>query len=181
MPHFSRLTDIVTCSLTEILEASDDPATTLREVVEEMEEGLTSARRVAQTSGSNRDRLQKEITAHTTQMNDWLAKAKAALSNGDESAARDALTRKVEIEDLIEGLTPELEAANTTWQNMLRIQKALEARHAEAIRRMTDLTGEAPSVPRESETAAHAITQSQQEKSTEVEAELQALRKQLGS
>ena len=181
MPHFSRLTDIVTCSLTEILEASDDPATTLREVVEEMEEGLTSARRVARTSGSNRDRLQKEIAAHTTQLNDWLTKAKAALSNGDESAARDALTRKVEIEDLIEGLTPELEAANKTWQNMLRIQKALEARHAEAIRRMTELTGETPSVRLESETAVHAITQSQQEKSTEVEAELQALRKQLGS
>jgi phage shock protein A len=181
MPHFSRLTDIVTCSLTEILESSDDPATTLREIVEEMEEGLTSARRVARTSGSNRDRLQKEITTHSTQLNDWLSKAKTALSDGDETTAREALTRKVEIEDLIEGLTPELEAANATWQNMLRIQKALEARHSEAIRRMAELTGKTPAVRLESETAAHAITQSEQEKSTEVEAELEALRKQLGS
>ena len=35
MPYFSRLTDIVTCSLTEILDSSDDPQTTLKEVLEE--------------------------------------------------------------------------------------------------------------------------------------------------
>ncbi|MCP4787243.1 MAG: hypothetical protein GY903_32950 [Fuerstiella sp.] len=181
MPHFSRLTDIVTCSLTEILESSEDPAATLREVVEEMEEGLASARRVARTSGSNRNRLKEEIASHSVQLNEWLEKAKASLSAGDETAARESLTRKVEIEDLIEGLTPELEAANSTWQNMLRIQKALEARHSEAVRRMTELTGETPPARLESETAVHAITQSQQEKSTEVEAELEALRRQLGN
>ena len=75
-------------------------------------------------------------------MNDWLDKARTSLQDGDETAARDALTRKVEVEDLIEGLKPELDAANANYQNMMRIQKALEARHSEALRRMTDLTGE---------------------------------------
>lgn len=180
MPHFSRLTDIVTCSLTEILDASDDPQTTLQEVLQEMEEGLTSARRVAKTSRKNRDRLQQEIETHTAQMNDWLAKAKESLEQGDEAAARDCLTRKVEVEDLIDGLKPEVDAAESNFQHMLRIQKALEARHAEAQRRMTEMTGEAPTVRLESETAVHAVNQSQQEKSSEVEAELEALRKQIG-
>lgn len=181
MPYFSRLTDIVTCSLTEILDESDDPQATLKEVLEEMEEGLTSARRVAKTSKANRERMQKEIDAHTEQMNGWLDKAKSSLQAGDESAARDSLTRKVEVEDLIDGLKPELDAAESNYQNMLRIQKALEARHSEALRRLTDLTGEPAEIRLESETAVHAITQSQQEKSCEVEAELEALRKQMGS
>lgn len=180
MPHFSRLTDIVTCSLTEILDESEDPQTTLREVIEEMEEGLSSARRVARTSAANRDRLQSDIDGHAGQMTQWVEKAKTELGAGNETAARDALTRKVEIEDLIDGLRPELEAAESNYQNMLRIQKALEARHSEAQRRLADLTGQPTEVRLESETAVHAIAQSQQEKSSEVEAELEALRKELG-
>jgi hypothetical protein len=62
---------------------------------------------------------------------------------------------------------------------MLRIQKALEARYAEAQRRMSELTGQPSEVRLESETAVHAVTQSQEEKKSEVEAELAALRKQL--
>ena len=180
MPHFSRLTDIVTCSLTEILDESDDPQLTLREVIEEMEEGLTSARRVARTSAANRDRLQLDIDGHTTQMAEWIDKAKAELTAGNESAAREALTRKVEIEDLVDGLKPELEASESNYNNMLRIQKALEARHAEAIRRLSELTGEPAQIRLESETAVHAITQSNQEKSSEVDAELEALKRQMG-
>ena len=180
MPHFSRLTDIVTCSLTEILSESADPKSTLNEVIEEMEEGLASSRRVARTAEKNRDRLQKEIAAHTTQMTNWLEKAKASLAVGDEVGARESLTRKVEVEDLIDGLEPELEASASNHKNMLRIQKALEARHAEAMRRLSDLTGEPTQIRLESETAVHAITQSQQEKSCEVEAELEALRRELG-
>lgn len=181
MPHFSRLTDIVTCSLTEILDESEDPQSTLQEVIEEMQEGLTSARRVARTSQTNRDSLQKEIAGHSTQVAEWVVKAKASLSSGNETAAREALTRKVEIEDLIDGLKPELEASESNYQNMLRIQKALEARHAEATRRLEEMTGQPTEIRLESETAVHAITQSQQEKSSEVEAELEALRKELGA
>ncbi|MEZ6123511.1 MAG: PspA/IM30 family protein [Planctomycetaceae bacterium] len=181
MPHFSRLTDIITCSLTEILESSEDPETTLREVLREMQEGLSSARRVAGTSATNRDRLQQEVTEHQQQAEHWFSQARTALASGDETAAREALTRKVEIEDLIDGLKPELDAAISTYNNMLRIQKALEARYAEASRRMADLTGTANEVPLESETAIHAITRSQSEKNSEVEAELDALRKQLKS
>ena len=37
MPHFSRLTDIITCNLTVILNESSDPAITLREIIDENE------------------------------------------------------------------------------------------------------------------------------------------------
>ncbi|MCA9083750.1 MAG: PspA/IM30 family protein [Planctomycetaceae bacterium] len=180
MPHFSRLTDIVTCSLTEILQASDDPQTTLKEVLHEMEEGLASARRVAGTSLTNRDRLQTEIANHTAQATHWMEEARRQLTANDEAAARESLIRKREVEDLIQGLQPELQAADATYQNMLRIQKALEARHAEAQRRMVEFSGEAPEIRLESETAVHAVTQARQERQSEVDAELEALRRELG-
>ncbi|MEZ6063122.1 MAG: PspA/IM30 family protein [Planctomycetaceae bacterium] len=180
MPHFSRLTDIITCSLTQILSESSDPVATLREVIDEMEEGLAGARRTARTAAANRDRLRREIDEHSAQVTSWHEKARTALAASDESGARDALTRKVEVEDLVDGLRPELDAAESTRQHMLRIQKALEARHAEALRRLTELTGEEEPVRLESETAVHSAALALREKSSEVEAELEALRKELG-
>jgi phage shock protein A len=180
MPHFSRLTDIVTCNLTEILKSAEDPALTLREILAEMEEGLAACRRSVRTSGGNHERLKKEIAEHQQQIAEWISEARKLLSAGDEVGAREALTRKVELEGLVAGLQPEMEAAMSTCQHMLRIQRALEARHSDAARRLTELTGEPGAAVLESQTAVHAAAAAAQQKQDEVEAELAALRKQLG-
>jgi phage shock protein A len=181
MPHFSRLTDIITCSLTEILNTAKDPEKTLREILDEMNEGLSACRRNVRASTANSERFQREITEFESQITEWKDRAKQSLSEGDEDGARDALRRKVEVEDLIAGLRPELDAATSTRQHMLRIQKALEARHAEAIRRMEEMTGETPSPRLESETAAVSASAAAQVRASEVEAELEALKRELGS
>ncbi len=180
MPYFSRLTDIVTCNLTEILSAAVDPALTLREIMAEMHEGLAACRRSVRTSQGNHDRLSREIAVHREQAARWVADARTALSSGDEAAARECLTRKVELESLIAGLQPEQEAANSTCQRMLRIQKALEARYADASRRLAGLTGSPAGVRLESETAVHAAAAAEQDRRSEVDAELEALRRQMG-
>ena len=180
MPHFSRLTDIVTCNLTEILNSAADPVLTLREIIAEMDEGLSACRRTVRTSSGNHERLQREINDYEQQKQDWIDRAKHSLSTGDETAAREALTRKVELEGLIAGLRPEMDAAWSTSQHMLRIQKALEARHADASRRLSELTGHVETIRLESETAVHSAAAAEQQKLNEVEAELAELRRQLG-
>lgn len=179
MPHFSRLTDIITCSLTEILNAAADPAKTLLEIIEEMNEGLAACRRNVRTSTGNSDRLKREIAEYESQMLVWKDRAKHNLADDNEDAARNALRRKVELEDLIAGLRPELEAADSASQHMLRIQKALEARHAEALRKLEDLTGKPPEIRLESETAVLFSSAATEKRSSAVEAELEALRKEM--
>lgn len=181
MPHFSRLTDIITCSFTEILDESDDPAQTLAEIIDEMNEGLGACRKNVRTSMTNAERLQREIKDYQQQINEWKDQARASLSNDDEDGARDALTRKVELEDLIDGLRPELDAALATQQHMFRIQKALEARHAEAVRKLEEMTGRPAVVPLESETAVVSASAATVRRQSEIEAELAALRKELGN
>jgi hypothetical protein len=87
----------------------------------------------------------------------------------------------VEVEDLIAGLRPELDAANSTWQHMLRIQKALEARQAEAVRRMQEMTGYIPVDETQSATAAMSASAEVVERANEVEAELEALKREMNS
>ncbi len=181
MPHFSRLTDIVTCNLTEILSSSEDPAATLREIIAEMEEGLSACRRTVRTSAANHQRIKHEVDQHRQQVQHWIAAAKQALSVGDEPKARNSLTRKVELEGLIDGLIPEMEAADSTQQHMLRIQKALEARQADAARRLAELTGDATVIPLESTTAIHAASAAEKQKQSEIEAQMEALRRELGN
>jgi phage shock protein A len=179
MPHFSRLTDIITCSLTDILNAAANPAVTLQEIIGEMNEGLAACRRNVHTSTSNGDRLKCEIAEYENQVVEWKSRAKQNLEDGNEDAARNSLRRKVEVEDLIAGLRPELDAAVSASQHMLRIQKALEARYSEALRKLEELTGQPPSLPLESETAILSANAAAQKHSSTVEAELEALRREI--
>ena len=117
MPHFSRLTDIITCNLTEILNGVSDPGQTLQEIVDEMNEGLAACRRNVRTAANNGERLHQEIAEYEVQVAEWKNRARLFLSEGDEEGARDSLRRKVEVEDLIAGLQPELDAANQTCQH----------------------------------------------------------------
>lgn len=180
MPHFSRLTDIITCSLSEILNSATNPQQTLHEIIEEMREGLSACHRNVTTSTRNFDRLTKEIAEYETQVAEWKYAAKTALTDGDEDAARESLRRKVEVEDLIAGLRPELEAAHSASQQMLRIQKALEARFSEALRKLEEITGISAAFSAATVSAAGSFA-APKSRASDVEAELEALRKELGS
>ncbi|MCH7685816.1 MAG: PspA/IM30 family protein, partial [Planctomycetes bacterium] len=101
MRHFNRLTDIVTCSLTEILSSAADPQAALQEIIHEMEEGVAGANRSVITAQASVERIERELEEHRSQIEQWTAKAKQELSAGSEDAARLALVRKSEVEDLV--------------------------------------------------------------------------------
>jgi phage shock protein A len=134
MPYFSRLTDIITCRIGDLLAAAPDPQHALTEILTEMREGLEACDRNLRTYAASRDRLEAEIASHQTQATRWRDEARRHLTANDEDMARTALQRKAELEDLMAGLRPELEAATSNWNNMQRIRRALDARFAEAQR-----------------------------------------------
>ncbi|MEY3175577.1 MAG: Phage shock protein [Planctomycetota bacterium] len=178
MPHFSRLTDIITCSLTDMLKAADDPRQLLQEVLTEMQEGLAACQRNVRSSTANHQRLERELQDCVAQIEDWRNRARQALQDGSEVGARQALQRKAELEALVEGLRPELEAAASTCQNLIRIRKALEARFAEALRCMEELTGTVLHLAADSSAEA-ALAQPPSRRNDALEAELEALRREL--
>lgn len=179
MPHFSRLTDIITCSLKEILSQATDPEATLREILAEMQEGLQACARNLRTSLNAEQRLEQEITNCEIQSAEWKAKARQALLNTEEDTARNALQRSIEFEDLINGLRPELEAATSNTRNMSRIRKALDARYAEALRTLHELTGSAlPNHPL-TDGSTHPLPTSSTPAPDSLELQLEALRNAL--
>ena len=182
MSYFSRLTDIVTCNLTEILNTSDDPGAAIADVISEMEEGLAGCERCVNRAGRAAEELQGELTQYSGQVSDWMDKAKAALADGKEDTARDALLRKKEVEDLLAGLEREHKAAVATHESLKTTLRALEARISEARRRSASLeNGEDAGEP----TGDLEITEIESSigasRSQMIEDELAELRKQLGN
>lgn len=183
MSYFSRLTDIVTCNLSKMLNECEDPRAAIVEIVREMEEGLAGAQRSVTTASNSEQRLRREIDDHRTAANSWMEKARSQLAAHAENDARECLLRKREVEDLIAGLEQQHRAAVATKEHLATMQRALEARLSEALRKRDSLGAE----PVPNEKPAHSSpTFTQQnsivdERQRQIDAELEALKRELGS
>jgi phage shock protein A len=183
MSYFSRLTDIVTCNLSELLAREADPQQALRRIIAEMEEGLGGAQRSVTAARSSMKRIEEEMADHRTRAEGCLRKAKDSLAASDEAQARLALLRKQEIEDVIAGLEQQLRAAKATAEHLATTQRALDARLAEARRKLERLKNGAPVADPDDSSEADtpvALENLDAQRARRIEEELEALRQQLG-
>jgi phage shock protein A len=177
MAYFSRLTDIVQCNLTRLLEESDDPQATLIEIISEMESGLAGAQRSMKTALANEEKLRGEVEQQSGQITFWSDKAREEMTAGNEDKARLALIRKHEVDDLTASLEEQLKAAEQTRDHLSTTFRALEARLADARRRHQALAtgGDWKDVE-----DAPADAQAETSHSAEIDDELAELKRQLG-
>lgn len=179
MSYFSRLTDIVSCNLSRLLSEAEDPRAAISEIVHEMQEGLAGARRSVTTASNAEQRLQREIDEHAAQVAAWADKAREKLKAGSEDGARQCLLRKREVEDLLAGLEQQHRAAIATREHLATIQRALDARLAEALRRQAEMGLTAPPPAPDSHLSVPASEKD--DRSSQIDAELQALKQELGA
>ncbi len=179
MSYFSRLTEIVTCNLGDLLTQADDPQKAIQDIIAEMEEGLSGARRSVKTAGDNEHRLYLEIQGHREQSESWSNKARECLRAQQDIGARQALLRKREVDDLIAGLLQQHNAAMATREHLSTMQRALEARLAEALRQRSVMESGTIADTAAAATAPDALTV-HEDRLSEVDAELEALKRELG-
>ena len=173
MPYFSRLTEIVTCNLTALLDGAVDREATLEEIIGEMQEGITGAQRSVRTAGNKVAEIECQISEQLIQGAECMSRARQALENDREDLARQALSQKKEVENLIAGLEQQLHAAVSTRDHLKTTLHALEARLADAQRRRTGPPKDAPMLVYREETILIASYESS------VDDELAALRREM--
>lgn len=184
MSYFSRLSDIVTCSLEGLLANADDRASAIAQIITEIEEGLSGARRSVQSATGAEQRLRTELVERSGQASFWGKKAREELAAGREDGARQSLMRKRETEDLVAGLEQQLAAAASTRDHLSTTLRAIEARLAEAHRRQRELQSpDAGAVAHDGASRGSIGTAPAPElnrtRVAEVEADLEALRREL--
>jgi phage shock protein A len=182
MSFFSRLSDIVSCKLDDLMADEVDPSAAMARIVSEIEEGLAGARRSVAAAAKSEERLKGELEERRAQVAWWAAKAREELARDREDAARQALMRKRETEDLQAGLEQQLAAAASTREHLSTTMRAIEARLAEARRRQQEL--QSPQVPAQRLPAGAPRGSSppptvDRTRAAQIEAELEALRREL--
>ncbi|MBI3860765.1 MAG: PspA/IM30 family protein [Planctomycetia bacterium] len=184
MSFFSRLSDIVSCKLDDLLANQADPPAAMARIISEIEEGLSGARRSVTAAGNSEERLKADLEERKKQASWWGDKAREELGAGHEDAARQALLRKRETEDLVAGIEQQLAAAGSTRMHLSTTMRAIEARLAEAQRIQQELRFPAsPPLPGKSSPSGPSGSKPpptiDRARDAQIEAELDALRKEL--
>ncbi len=185
MSFFSRLSDIVSCKLDDLIARQGDPAAAMDRIITEIEEGLAGAKRSVTAAGASEERLRAELEERRKQATWWGSKAREELAQDHEDAARQALLRKREIEDLEAGLQQQLAAATSTREHLSTTMRAIEARLAEARRKQLEFQAP-PAAPVKRATSSAGTPSGSRLPATadrardaQIEAELEALRREL--
>lgn len=139
MGIFTRVSDIITANLNSLLDRAENPEAMLAQVLREMADGLTRARRYAAVAIAAERRLRRERDDNRLQAEHWKARAGEALAANREDLARRALAHKQEHDALAKSLDQQLAEASQTAESARTALRALEGRLAEARQKQRTL------------------------------------------
>ena len=99
MGVFKRLSDLLKANVNDIIDRAEDPEKMVKQIIIDMQTELTKAtQNYGKAKASERLAEKKYLEAQKIS-SDWEAKAKMALSKGDQDLAKQALARKVRADE----------------------------------------------------------------------------------
>jgi phage shock protein A len=132
MGIFSRLAQLIKSNLNDLISRSEDPEKMLNQVVLDMSNQLTEAKKQVAASIADEKRLAKQFEQETANATEWERRAMMALRAGNEELAKEALARK-----------KEHDALATTFKDQWTKQKAAVDQLKRALRMLNDKIEEA--------------------------------------
>jgi len=109
MGIFSRLSDIVNCNLTNLLDRAEDPAKMIRLMIQEMEDTLVEVRADAARHIAEKKDAVRRIDRLTAVQDEWAERAKLAIERDREDLAKAALVEKAKASETAKVIEEDLE------------------------------------------------------------------------
>jgi len=91
---FARFRDIVETSIDSLVEGSDNPARTLRLMIQEMEDALVEMKSSCAQEMASRAKAQRSLETLAGEEKRWMERAALAVARGRDDMAREALLRR---------------------------------------------------------------------------------------
>jgi len=91
---FARFRDIVETSIDSLVEGSDNPARTLRLMIQEMEDALVEMKSSCAQELASRAKAQRSLETLAGEEKRWMERAELAVARGRDDMAREALLRR---------------------------------------------------------------------------------------
>ncbi|MBC8111515.1 MAG: PspA/IM30 family protein [Verrucomicrobia bacterium] len=98
MGFFSRISDIFSANVNDLLDKAEDPEKMIKLMVLEMQEAVTKSTSALAQAMGNEKRLEMQFNKLTASSGDMQSKAVIALKAGNEDLAKQALTKKATID-----------------------------------------------------------------------------------
>lgn len=140
MKLFSRIRDILSANINDLVEGMEDPEKMLRQAVREMEATIGRAKENVARLMAGRQMITRELEKNREQAKLWAGRAERAVGDGNDQLARKGIARKQEHEKLATALEDELVETQTAIKRLRHQLGAMEAKLAEAKRRLVTLS-----------------------------------------
>ena len=96
MGFFSRLAQLLKSNLNDLISRSEDPEKMLNQIIIDMGQQLTEAKKQVAIAIADEKRLFKQYRRQASSAEQWEKKAMLAVKSGDDDLAKEALLRKKE-------------------------------------------------------------------------------------
>jgi phage shock protein A len=108
MKLLKRVNTVITAQLHEVVECFENPERMLKQTIREMEATLDKALESTARAIAGEKQLERRLADARSKADGWQAQAQAAVQRSDETAARNALSRRFELERMAAALAPQL-------------------------------------------------------------------------
>ena len=132
MGFFDRLSRLLRANLNDLVSKAEDPAKILDQSLMDMQGDLVKLRQAVATAIASQKRIQNQADQAESQSDTWYKRAETALKKGEESLAREALSRRKTYVDTATALKAQLSSQAGQVETLKKSLLALEAKIAEA-------------------------------------------------
>ena len=139
MGVFSRLSDILKSNINDLLDKAEDPEKMVKQIIIDMQKELTTATQNLGKAKASERLAQKKMDDAVKVAAGWEAKGKAALSQGNQDLAKQALAKKVRADEEVASYTEMYESISTQTDAIEDQVEVLKAKLDEAKSRQAML------------------------------------------
>jgi phage shock protein A len=132
MGLFDRLWRVIRANINSLVGAAEDPEKILEQATIDMQEDLVQLRQAVAGSIAAQKRTERQYSQAESTATEWYQRAQLALQKGEESLAREALTRKKFYQETATAMKASLGQQNVVVTQLKENMRALESKIYEA-------------------------------------------------
>ncbi|MCM8527688.1 MAG: PspA/IM30 family protein [Lentisphaeraceae bacterium] len=139
MGIFKRIKDMVSANINDLLEKFEDPEHVIDQMIKEMEETIIDVRKQTASSIASSKITSKKLSDTEKDVEKWQKNAELAIMEGSDELAKKALTRRRELEAVLESLKKQLADEEEMIEKMKSDLHLVEEKVQEARRKRESL------------------------------------------
>ena len=132
MGLIDRILRVIRANLNALVGQAEDPEKILEQTVLDMQEDLLQLRQAVAQAIATQKRTERQAHQAESTAQEWHRRAKLALQQGNETLAREALTRRKSYQDTATAMLAQIEQQSSIVARLKKDMQTLESKIAEA-------------------------------------------------